>query len=229
MNGQQSNRDAHSFYQLPVSTQWLVAILMALLLLTLIVFWSALVYEYIWAYLSIVFIAPFMQFLATPLLTLAGVYRYLSPMLLVYMPTSQRYDLHNGTSFDYLFIMRSYGSGGPLRHQLLRFYLKGLMAIIEKIESGDVSENVLIRGSSYFFSERTAKKLGFHVRKASFLEQLNIAINYLDLLWMYSLAHGKLTFPKLNRIKTAEIKGHTLLQHKEILQSQYKNLKGVNR
>lgn len=226
MNRRQSHRDAHSFYQLPVSTQWLVAIVMSLLLLTIVVFWSVLVYEYIWAYLSIVFIAPFMQFLATPLLTLAGVYKYLSPMLLAYMPTSLRYDLHNGTSFDYLFIMRNHQSGRNLRHQLLKYYLEGLLAIVDKIESGDISENVIVRGSSYFFSEGTAKKLGFDVRKANFLEQLNIAINYLDLLWMYSLAHGKITFPKLNRIKTAEIKGNTLLKHQEILQSLHNSLLG---
>lgn len=225
MNGRQSHRTAHSFYQLPHSTQWLVAILMALLLLTIIIFWSALVYERIWAYFSIVIIAPFMQFLATPLLTLAGIYKYVSPMLLVYMPTPQRYDLHNGTSFDYVFIMRNYSPGRPLRHQLLKYYLEGLLAIIEKIESGGLSENVLVSGSSYFFSEGTVKKLGFHTRSAGFHEQLNIATNYLDLLWMYSLAHGKLTFPKLNRVKTAEIMGHELLKHKDTLISVYDSLK----
>lgn len=221
MNGLKNHPEVHSFYKLQRSVQWMVAIFMALLLLILAGYWTALVYQHFWLYASIVLIAPFMQFLATPIFTLAGIYHYVSPMLLVYMPTAQKHDLHNGTSFDYLFVMRKLRFGRPFRYQLLRYYLEGLLTIIEKIENGQLPESIVIRGSSYFFSERTAKKLGFNLRKAHFHEQFNIAINYLDLLWMYSLAHGRLTFPKLNRVKTAEIKGVALVQHKAELQNIY--------
>lgn len=228
MTGLKNHCEVHSFYQLQKSAQWILATLMALLLLTLVGFWTALVYQHFWLYASIVLIAPFMQFLATPLFTLAGIYQYLSPMLLVYMPTAKKYDLHNGTSFDYLFIMQKYRFGRPFRYQLLRYYLEGLLTIIEKIEKGQLPDTIVIRGSSYFFSERTARKLGFDVRKAHFHEQLNIAINYLDLLWMYSLAHRRITFPKLARVKTAEIRGDALVEHKAVLQNMFKQIEQTN-
>jgi len=50
-------------------------------------------------------------------------------------------------------------------------------------------------------------------------EKLNILANYLDLLWMYSLAQGKIAFPNLTNIKTAEIKGTDLVANKAKLKA----------
>ncbi len=50
-------------------------------------------------------------------------------------------------------------------------------------------------------------------------EKLNILVNYLDLLWMYSLAQGKIAFPRLNNIKTAEMKGTDLVANKAKLKA----------
>ena len=100
---------------------------------------------------------------------------------------------------------------------MLAYYIDGLLVITERIEHGDLSETVVIRGSSYFFSEQSARRLGFEVSTTSIWEKLNIMINYLDLLWMYSLAHDAIKFPDLGNIKTASISGGTLLQHQEDL------------
>jgi hypothetical protein len=43
--------------------------------------------------------------------------------------------------------------------------------------------------------------------------------NYLDLIWMYSLAQGKLAFPNLKKIKTASIKGTDLVANKAKLET----------
>ncbi|MEO1625285.1 MAG: hypothetical protein AAFV25_09005, partial [Bacteroidota bacterium] len=45
----------------------------------------------------------------------------------------------------------------------------------------------------------------------------NLVLNYLDLMWMYSLSKGKLTFPHLSNIQTATTDGETLLQNKDLL------------
>ncbi len=93
-------------------------------------------------------------------------------------------------------------------------YLKGLLKIIREIENGDLAETVIVHGSSYFFSTRTAYRFGFSVEKATIGEKLNIALNYLDLLWMYSLANRKLSLPDLRQIKKATVTGNILMDNK---------------
>ncbi len=71
-----------------------------------------------------------------------------------------------------------------------------------------------IRGSSYFMSQTSAETLRFTVHNTSIVERLNIVLNYVDLIWMYSLSNGKLTFPNLTRITTIRITGSKLVKRK---------------
>ncbi|MEM8896607.1 MAG: hypothetical protein AAGC85_00815, partial [Bacteroidota bacterium] len=137
---------------------------------------------------------------------------YLSPMLLVYSPNKKLYDLHNGTSFDYLFLMRKVKAGSAAKKLILKYYLEGLLQIIQEIKTGNLPDSLVISGSSYFFSERTAEKLGFTIQKADSMVYFNSAFNMLDLTWMYSYAHGRFRFPKLSAIKKASISGKDLLK-----------------
>jgi hypothetical protein len=208
----------NSFYRLPKFWQWLTAIIMAALALAAIALWFVAIDVNPLFYFLLFVLVPIMQFLSTPILTITGVYRYQSPMLLVFNANDKIYDLHNGTTFDYLFLLRKpprYGKG--LQVRILIHFLDGLLVIVDKIEREVLSKEVVIRGSSYFFSERTAHRLGFTVSPTSAYEKINILINYLDLLWMYSLAKGKLSFPNLGAIKTASISGSTLVEKKEAL------------
>lgn len=100
---------------------------------------------------------------------------------------------------------------------MFEYYLDGLLTIIGEIETKKLSSNVVVRGSSYFLSASTIARLGFQQSRASFPEKLNIVLNYIDLIWMYSLSSGKLTFPKLKNIKTVSITGERLMENKQEL------------
>ncbi len=190
---------------------------MLVIAVALIILWMWLMIQSNFYFLLIFLYVPAFQFLLSPLFTLIGMYKYLSPMLLAYAPNPKKYDLHNGTSFDYLFLYQKGTRGYLWQSILLKYYLDGLLAIVQELEEEKIPESIVIRGSSYFFSERTAQKLGFELRSTGFAEKLNIIANYLDLLWMYSLSKGRLRFPRLNNVKTAQTTGANLKEKKEEL------------
>jgi hypothetical protein len=203
------------FYEQKPIFQWGIALVMLCILGVSFYYWMELMQTHFLAILFIFIVTPLGQFLISPLMKLTGVYKYVSPMLLIYAPNKKRYDLHNGTSFDYLFIFRGNNSGLTWQNQLLLFYIEGLLKIIDEVSENMIPETIEIRGSSYFFSDRTAKRLGFELEKTGIFERLNIVINYLDLIWMFSLAKGRIQLPKLSDIKTATTTGIKLKEKKE--------------
>lgn len=213
------------FYQKSKLYQWSVTILLFIIVFGLCALWYRSLDQHLAYLLLIPILAPVMQFGLTPFFTLIGTYRYLSPMLLVYNPSDKKYDLHNGTSFDYLMVLSNAKAGAEIKNQILQYYLLGLLKIIELIETEKLPDTVEISGSSYFFSERTAKNLGFKITHANFAEKANIMFNYVDLLWMYSLANGQIRFPNLNDIKKAKITGSELTQNKAKFEQLYTYLK----
>lgn len=214
----------NDFYKLPKVLQWLLA-----LLLLVSGFFPALAlielgYTHPIAYLMFIFYVPIGQFSFTPFFTLLGVYRYYSPMLLGYTPSDTQIDLHSGGSFDYLFVMRKYKSGIEWRNKLLLFQLEGLKKIIQLIEDKVVPESVNLVGTSYFFSNRTVQRIGFELTEPSLFYRINLLINFLDLLWMYSLAQGKWSIPKVWQAKKVQITGQKLVEHKVQLEALYNKL-----
>ncbi|MBT8307716.1 MAG: hypothetical protein KJN85_12320 [Maribacter sp.] len=195
--------------------KWVISISFGIILIFILSLWIKTVSESkIWM-LLIIIIVPLIQFLITPLFTLLNFYHYYSPMVVSFGNNKRVIDLHNGTSFDYLLEMSKIKAGIKWKNKMLFFYLNALLKIISQIENGDLTNSTIIRGSSYFLSERSAKKLGFSVNKTSIIEKINIALNYFDLIWMYSLTNGKLTFPNLTKITTVRITGSELVQSKK--------------
>ena len=214
----------NDFYKQPQILQWIEATL-----LLIIGFLPALAiiekgYSQPIFYLLFILYVPVGQFAFTPLFRLIGVYKYYSPMLLGYMATDSKIDLHSGGSFDYLFVMRKYKSGIELRNRLLIYHLEGLINLIKLIERKSIAETVNIVGTSYFFNKRTLHKIGLEIVTPSLFYRLNLYINFIDLIWMYSLSQGKLTIPKIWNAKKAVISGSSLVAKKEVIEQLYSRM-----
>jgi hypothetical protein len=214
----------NDFYTLPKVLQWLLAILLLVSGFFPALALIELSYTQPIAYLLFIFYVPIGQFSFTPFFTLVGVYNYYSPMLLGYTPSDTQIDLHSGGSFDYLFVMRKYNPGIEMRNRLLLFQLEGLKKIIQLIEDKAVPESVNIVGTSYFFSNRTVQRIGFELIEPSLFYRINLLVNFLDLFWMYSLAQGKWSLPKVWQAKKVQITGQKLVEHKVQLDALYEKL-----
>ena len=215
----------NDFYKQPKILQWIEAILLLLFgfLPALSIIEKG--HSQPIFYLLFIIYVPIGQLAFTPIFSLIGVYKYYSPILLGYMANDRQIDLHSGGSFDYLFVMRRYRAGIEIRYKLLLYHIEGLIKIIELIEKKSIPETVSIVGTSYFFNDRTLSKMGFEIVNPSIFYRLNLFINFIDLIWMYSLSQGKLSIPKLWNAKKAIISGAKLIESKMIIQDLYDKMK----
>ena len=215
----------NDFYKQPKILVWIESILMLLIGIALALLLIERGYSQPLFYLAFLLYVPISQFLFTPIYKLTGGYTYYSPMLLGYMANDKQIDLHSGTSFDHLFVLRKYKSGTPLRNRILMYHLEGLLNIIQLIEDKHLPETVNIIGTSYFFNDRTLHNLGFQIEKATLFYRVNLFINFIDLFWMYSLSKGKLAIPSVWDPKKASIQGDNLLLQKTKFEGLYQKLK----
>ncbi len=217
----------NDFYKQPKALVWFESILFLLAGFFLAVLIIEKGYDQPLYYLAFVLYVPISQFLYTPLFTLTGGYTYYSPMLLGYMANEKQIDLHSGTSFDHLFVLRNCKPGIELRNRLLAYHLEGLLYLISLIENKQIPESVTLVGTSYFFNDRTLQRLGFQIEKASTFYRANLFLNFIDLFWMYSLSRGKVSMPALWKAKKAQIQGAALVAQKVNLEVLYGKLKRV--
>lgn len=215
----------NDFYLQPKILQWTQALILLLVGFLPALFIIESGYSLPVFYLLLLVYVPVGQFAFTPFFKLIGVYTYYSPMLIGYMANDHQIDLHSGSSFDYLFVMRKYKSGVELRNRLLTYHLEGLIKLIQLIENKSIPKTVNIVGTSYFFNNRTLQKMGFGILNPSLFYRLNLFVNFIDLIWMYSLSQGKLTIPKIWNAKRACITGITLVENKDRIQELYDKLK----
>jgi hypothetical protein len=206
------------FYTLPILAQWSLAILLLIIGFIPIMGVVQLSQNHP-AFFSLLLIClPFGQFTMAPISKLSGTYTYYSPMLLGYMANDKKIDLHSGSNFDYLMVMRNVKPGTVFRNRILRYHMEGLLNIIKQIEEGKIPDTVSIEGTSYFFSARTMQKMGFEMKSPSLFYRINLLANFIDLLWMYSLSQGKFTFPKVWQAKKAITTGASLVERRRAIE-----------
>jgi hypothetical protein len=215
----------NDFYKQPKILQWMEAILLLLFGFLPALFIITKAHSQPIFYLLFIIYVPIGQFAFTPLFRLIGVYKYYSPMLLGYLANDKQIDLHSGGSFDYLFVMRKYKAGIELRNRMLIYHIEGLLSIIKLIEDNSIPETVNITGTSYFFNNRTLRKMGFEIINPSLFYRLNLFVNFIDLIWMYSLSQGKLSIPKIWNAKKASITGIKLIESKKRIEELYDKMK----
>ncbi len=210
------------FYKQPIFLQWIEAIVICSLGLLPALTLIELGYENPLYFLLFPIYLPVGQFSVTPLFRLLGIYKYYSPMLIGYLPNQQQIDLHSGGSFDYLFLFGfSNARNISITKSILSFHLEGLLALIDLIEGGEISGNVVISGTTHFINERTIRKLGFSIEDSPPFYILNLYMNFIDLFWMYSLSQSRLAIPRIWKSKMMKITGKDLVSSKEIIRNYY--------
>ena len=219
------NEIMNNFYKQPKTVQWIVSILLLIVGFLPALYIIEKGYSQPMFYLMFILYVPIGQFAFTPLYRHTGVYTYYSPMLLGCMANGRQIDLHSGASFDYLFVMRRYKAGVEMRNRLLMYHVEGLIQLNHLIENKSIPETVHIVGTSYFFKERTLKKLGFEIENPSLFYRLNLFVNGIDLFWMYSLSQGKLSIPKLWHVKKASISGAKLIESHKYIEDLHERMK----
>lgn len=160
---------------------------------------------------------PFGHFGVTPLFRATGIYRYYSTMLVAIMPSEQRIALHSGGGFDYVFQWLTRGAPRSWRQWVQSQHLAGLLAIADGVREGRLPGTVVVTGSTYFLSGGSARRLGFSSAQCGVFDALNLWMNVLDILWMYSLARGRLAFPPLWRMRTFTTTGERLSARHDVI------------
>lgn len=206
-----------SLYRRSAAFRWIIALILAaavvFLLPRLLGFLGP-----VWSLVAFPLWMSALQFSLAPTMRVLGLYRYHSPMLKVTLRSSRRYELHGGTLFDYVMTVRWAERGTVASRRIVAFYLEGLLEIAREVEAERLPRSIEITGTSYFFSEQTARRLGFAVLPAGLRLRANLLLNFLDVCALYSFSKGRLAVPAVWRAREAVIRGGELVANKPAIQ-----------
>ena len=203
--------------------QWIVAAALFLGGIGLIVR-VLLAVRFPWILATVPLLLSTYQLSITPAFRLLGIYRYHSPMLKVTIRTSRVYEIHGGTNFDYLLNLRWRDRGPVAARRVMTLYLEGLLDIADRVDEGTLPRSILITATSYFFRGESAERLGFTILEPSLRLRLNLVLNLLDLILMYSFTRGRLAFPQILRVRQAVVRGDRLLARRASIEAMMRTL-----
>lgn len=154
------------------------------------------------------------QLSVTPFCRVTGIYLYHSPMLKATFRGPRVWEIHGGTTWDWIVLFRLRDRGAFAARQVMRWYLEGLLDVAARVERGEIPAAVEVTGTSWFFREETARRLGFEIRPAGLRLRLNLLLNAFDLWLTYSFTRGRIALPNLGAVKQAVIRGDELVRRK---------------
>jgi len=145
-------------------------------------------------------VAPFFD---VPSLKKSGKLRYHSLLLLSEKPKNGIIKIHGGTLFDYAFVIDQKMNAKQRKTFIVQQFLEGLLNLIEENEN---KENgvCIIRWTSYFINDKTARRIGFKVARTDNFQRLILILNFFNVCLSYSIAKDTLSWPGLKNIKTYE-------------------------
>lgn len=200
----------HLFYQWSVKKQlaFMISIGVFLAVLTGFGIYSSLVLAQGW----LAIFAPFIlitlaSFIDMPMGKKSGRFTYYAPLFILENRKGNMV-MHGGTLFDYFFVFDWKDRGMKARYQSMHDMLDGCLALAKQYNS---NEEIHFTGTSYFFHEKTAKKLGFEVMKPSFNDLFILYLNYFSLMLMFSFTNKRLSFPSLSKTVCVRISNHQIL------------------
>ena len=201
---------SHRFYSWSQRKQkifiYLLYLTLGLLMLGVIVLIA--IFKVVWPLIILpFFIITVASFADAPSGKHSGSLIYYSPFFIVTKVKNGKSILHAGTPFDYFFVFRREDYGMKARKKVLTEFLRGLIRYMDHLPE----EEIVIEGTSYFFNERTAKKLGFDIKPAGIDQVIILGFNFLPLMLTYSFTKGKFGFPDLGKIKKVSISSKKLV------------------
>jgi hypothetical protein len=166
-------------------------------------------------------IAPFFDI---PALKKQGKLMYYSTLFVTEKEEKGSIKIHGGSLFDYVFVIDKTLSGQQRTNFILQQYLEGILNLIAVCEKEN-NTDVKIKGTTYILNERTGHKIGLNSIKTDFIQKLILRFNYVNILISNSIAKRKISFPKLNAIKTFESTIEELIKRRAFIEELNERLK----
>ena len=190
-----------------------IALIFNLMVFALSLFFGLYFFVFLSIVITLSIIAPFFD---VPALNKKGKLIYYSSLFIAEKENNGVIIIHGGTLFDYVFVINSELSGKQRSKIILQKYLEGILNLINECEKNN-NTSVKVKGTSYILNERTANKIGLKFIKIDLLQKLILTFNYVNILISNSIAKRKISFPKINNIKTFESEITELTEYKEFI------------
>jgi len=218
----------HKFYLKSNKEQNLIQIkigILALFLNLIVLALSIFSGLYFLAFLSLIItlsiIAPFFDI---PALKKKGKLIYYSSLFIAEKEKNGTIITHGGSLFDYVFVIDKKLNGKQRTNFILQKYLEGILNLMDVCEKNH-NTSVKIKGTTYILNDRTANKIGLKIIKTDFIQKLILIYNYANVFISNSIAKRKISFPRMNNIKTFESELNELIDRKEFIRELNNKLK----